>query len=527
MRVLGDKPLVAHAIRACKNAAVVDHVVLTTDSEEIAQIGRRYGADEIIDRPSRLAADDVPLAPVVEHAFCESEEDAKYILCFQPTAPLVTAESIEKGAMNAFEEESSSVVFARESTHLYWKVKNESFQPVYEDRKNRQDLIPIYEEIGIFISRKNVLRKGSRVGDNPSFYAVSRKEGVDIDTHSDWLLAESYLNRRKLMYRLTGNKETGTGHVYRGITIADQIFKHEVEFIVTQKDDLAINKLEDSKYNYSVLEEKELDEYVDKSKADVFVNDILDTSEDYMKRISEVVPHIVNFEDLGNGAQYADAVVNALYEYSNPPTNHYFGAEYYCLRNEFRYASPHTEISSVDRIMISFGGTDEGNLTGRTLRALSDLQHRVNIDIVLGLGYTNRGGLDSILSEYPSNLSVEVSQNIDSMAEHMEAADLLITSGGRTLYEASSLNLPVISIAQNSREQKHPYAHVSRGILSLGLADYVSQEGILAAVEKYITDEEQRETMRSVLSEVDISNGISRIKSILFNESDQHERVKP
>jgi spore coat polysaccharide biosynthesis predicted glycosyltransferase SpsG len=104
------------------------------------------------------------------------------------------------------------------------------------------------------------------------------------------------------------------------------------------------------------------------------------------------------------------------------------------------------------------------------------------------------------------------------MAEHMNKADLLITSNGRTLYEAGSLNLPVISIAQNDREQKHPYAHISRGILSLGQADYVSEQNILMAVQDYIDDAEKRETMQQALSKHDITNGVDRIKQIIFEE---------
>jgi spore coat polysaccharide biosynthesis predicted glycosyltransferase SpsG len=108
------------------------------------------------------------------------------------------------------------------------------------------------------------------------------------------------------------------------------------------------------------------------------------------------------------------------------------------------------------------------------------------------------------------------------MAEHMEQADLLITSNGRTLYEAASLNVPVISIAQNHREQKHPYAHISQGVLFMGQADYVTEENILTAVNDYIQERDKRETMREALEEHNIINGVERIKQILFNESNEN-----
>jgi spore coat polysaccharide biosynthesis predicted glycosyltransferase SpsG len=381
----------------------------------------------------------------------------------------------------------------------------------------------IFEEIGIFLSDKCLVDDGRRVGENPSFHEVSREEGIDIDTYSDWKLAESQLQRKDVIYRLIGNGDAGTGHVYRGITIADHIFDHDILFAVESKDDLAMQKLDESNYDYRVFDdEPALLQYVQNASPDIIINDILDTSEEYIKEIKASTSRVVNFEDLGTGTDHADAVINALYEHSNPPTNHFFGFEYFCLRNEFRYASPRTEIPSVDRIMISFGGNDENNLTAKTLRALSNINHDFHVDVVLGLGYTEKDTLGPIVSEYPSNISIEINQDVRSMAEHMEQADLLLTSNGRTLYEAASLNLPTISIAQNHREQKHPYAHISRGVLSLGQAEYVSEENILTAVEDYIEDEETRETMRTALEEHDIANGIERIKKIIFEYNDEN-----
>lgn len=516
-RELGGKPLIAHAITTSKQSTLVDSVVVTTDSQELAQISRRYGADEIVERPRELATDEVPLAPAIEHAFDTLDSDFDHVLCFQPTVPLVTQTSIDEGIEMGTEQENDSVVFVRDSTHQYWTAANDTYEQVTTGRKNRQLSDSIYEEIGVFLSDRSVVTDGARVGEDPGFYEVTETEGIDIDTYADWVLAESQLRRKKLVYRVTGNSETGTGHVYRGITIADHLFEHDILFAVEQSDDLAIEKLDESNYEYRVFEnEAGFLDYVSESTPNVIVNDVLDTTEEYMNRLKELGPRIVNFEDLGEGSDSADAIINALYEYSDPPANHYFGFKYFCLRNEFRYATPHEVIPSVDRIMVSFGGTDENNLTARTLRALSAVDRVLSIDIVLGIGYSRHETLDPILANYPSHLEVEISQDINSMAEHMEQADLLISSNGRTLYEAGSLNLPVISIAQNNREQQHPYAHVSRGVLSLGQADYVTEANISRAVEEYIADDEKRETMRQALAEHDIVNGVNRVKEIIF-----------
>ena len=520
IRDLGGAPLVAHAITTSREAQLVDSVVLTTDSQEIAQIGRRYGADTVIDRPTELATDEVPLAPVVRHAFSELDGSFDHALCFQPTVPLVSANSIDDGIEAGLDDESGSVIFVRDSTHQYWKRAGETYEPVSTDRKNRQLMDQIYEEIGIFLSSAELVADGRRVGPDPSFHEVPREEGVDIDTYEDWQVAESRLRRTELFYRVIGDDDTGSGHVYRGITIADHLFEHDITFLTEAGNDLAVDALEESNYEYRVVEND--DAFLDHVRADtpaVVVNDILDTSAEYVEALTDTGARVVNFEDLGDGTDHADAVINALYEYSDPPANHYFGFNYFCLRNEFRYATPHEEIPSVDRIMISFGGTDENDLTAKTLRALSGCDRELHLDVVLGLGYTRRESLESVVKRLPSNVTIDIDQNVDSMSEHMAHADLLVTSNGRTLYEACSLNLPVISIAQNHREQKHPFAHVSRGVLSLGQANYVTEENILTAIEDYIADEQRRETMRAALSDQDIANGIDRIKRIIFDET--------
>lgn len=523
VREFGDRPLVGHAIETCRKSKLIDTVAVTTDSQEIAQIGRRFNADIVIDRPKQLATDEVPLAPVIEHAFAEVDGEFNYVLCLQPTVPLIRSSSVDDGIREAIKQTADSVVFVSDSTHHYWKQTDNGFEPVSSDRKNRQLMESIYGEIGVFLSHQDLVTEGKRIGGNITFHIVDRWEGIDIDTYADWQTAESYLDRKQLVYRVTGNNQNGTGHIHRGITLADRLFKHDITFAVSPSDDIAIDILEKSNYDYHIFDnETEFINYVEETSPFVVVNDILDTTTDYVTALRDAGTRVVNFEDLGDGSDNANAVINALYEHSNPPENHYYGFEYFCLRGEFRYATQKSAIFSVNRIMISFGGVDENNLTVRTLEALSQLDNELYIDIVLGLGYSDPERLTPVVDALPDNLQVEVHQQVQSMAQKMEQADLLITSNGRTLYEASSLNLPVISIAQNAREQKHPYAFVSRGILSLGQATYVTEEMIQTAVTDYIQDTDKREMMRTALADHDITNGIDRVKQIVFDETNEH-----
>lgn len=521
IRRLGDRPLISYAIETCNQSNFVDQTVLTTDDREISQIGRQYDVDRVIERPQKLAEDDVPLAPVIEHAFEETAPDFDYVLCFQPTAPLVTLESLDEGIRKGIRNNSESLIYVRDETHHYWKEVENSFQPLSTDRKNRQQMDRIYEEIGLFLTSSNLVREGRRINSEPEFYEVENWEGIDIDTYSDWLLAESYLGRKLLVYRVTGNEETGMGHIYRGMTIADAIFEHDIVFAMDEEDVLAERMLRENNYDFEVLSDETFREFVEANRPDVVVNDILDTSAEYVNFLKDKGAKVVNFEDLGTGTREADVVINALYEYSDPPTNHHYGFKYFCLRDEFRYASRKYSIPEVETVMISFGGTDENNLTSKTISALSELDRDLHLDVVLGLGYDKEDELASHIDDCVADFSVEINKNISSMANHMEQADLLLTSNGRTIYEAASLNLPIISIAQNHREQKHPFAHVSGGVLALGLSEYVTEDAIRTAVNDYLENTETREEMRQALADHDIASGIERIKNIVFEEAQQ------
>lgn len=522
IRSLDGIPLIAHAIETSQNSNRVDTTVLTTDSTEAQNIGRKFGVDEIIDRPARLCTDEVPLAPVIKHAQDRIDGDFEYVLSFQPTAPLISPESLDEGIETAFSEESNSLIFVRDSTHLYWRAGEEGLEPVSPNRLNRQELEPIYQEIGLFVSHSSLVNGGKRVGRNPSFYIVPKTEGVDIDSYDDWIVAERNLNSKNVKYRVTGHTETGTGHAYRGITIADHVFNHNIEFLVTQEDNLAINILEDTNYQYRIIKSNsEVESILENEVVDVVINDILDTTRDYISGLQKHDVRVVNIEDLGPGRNVADAVVNSLYEHSNPPENHYYGFKYFCLRDEFRHASPKSSIESVDRIMISFGGTDENNLTARTLNSLDEVDSKLDIDVVLGPGYTKRHTIDQIIASLGEDRTT-VSQDINTMSEHMQEADLLVTSNGRTIYEGASLNLPMVSIAQNERELRHPYSYISNGVMSLGHASQVSIRKLQEAIEDYINSQEKRYSMQQSLSNHSISNGIEEVKEIVF-DSENYE----
>ncbi len=91
VRPFAGLPLIAHSIRLAKLCPEIDRCVVSTDSEEIAEIARAQGGDVPFLRPTELAQDDTPMWPVLQHCLREMERrgTTKFgsVLLLQPTSP--------------------------------------------------------------------------------------------------------------------------------------------------------------------------------------------------------------------------------------------------------------------------------------------------------------------------------------------------------------------------------------------------------------------------------------------------------
>lgn len=88
------KPMIYYAIEACKSSKLIDRVFVSTESEEIAQIAKDFGADILI-RPENLAEDDVPTQDVMKH-FARNFKEMDILVLVQANSPNVRAGNIDK-----------------------------------------------------------------------------------------------------------------------------------------------------------------------------------------------------------------------------------------------------------------------------------------------------------------------------------------------------------------------------------------------------------------------------------------------
>lgn len=526
IRLLVGKPLIAYSIETALKSKYIDKVVVSTEDEEIAEIAKIYGA-EVIERPLKLAKDDVTLDIVVYHAVnsLEKKEHIKYafVVTIQPTSPLLSEKTLDKAIEEITRNDYDTIISVTDETHLYWTIKKSKHVPLYEERKNRQYLAPIYRETGGFlVSKREIITENSRIGNKIFLFETPRRESIDIDSFQDWWVAENLLKMRNIAFRVDGDYDVGLGHVYRAITLANKMaFNHNVLFLMDKNKRLGIEKVKE--YNYPIVtfeNDEKCFKKLENIAPDIVINDILDTKKEYVERLKNKGYFVVNFEDLGGGSEVADIVINALYENSYPPKNHYYGYRYVCLREDF-YIFPLKKVKKeVKQILITFGGTDPNNLTLRAIKAVEILGSKtIDVKIILGLGYNEKERLYGDINELiTKGFKIEVKENVKMMAKEIYEADIVITSNGRTIYEVASIGAPCISIAQNDREARHLFVHTSRCVKYLGLAYLVSEDDIASSLEALMENYKLREEMNRLCFKYDIKRGISRVLRLVFDK---------
>lgn len=521
VRLMNGEPLIAYAIKNGLNSKYITDVVVTTDDDEIANIAETYGADVIM-RDNHLAEDHVTLDPVIYDATAKMkiQKNKSYdiIITLQPTSPILKVTTLDNAIEKFIDNQYDTIISAVNRPHLSWGEKDNKIVPMYEKRLNRQLLPKNYVETGAFlITKREVMTETTRIGKNISVYEVPEEESVDIDSKEDWMLCENLLKKKRIVFRCDGYKEIGMGHIYHCLTLAYALTGHDVIFVTNEKYEEGLKKIQDSYMQYTTIKnDQEFFDFLKKYKPDIIVNDCLDTTKTYIEHLKELCKKVITIEDMGEGAKYADVVINALYSNQNNP-NEYCGEKYVCLRNEFLISKPKKFCDIVENILIVFGGTDPSNLTKKIYHVAKEIAKKVpkvNFIFITGIGYDCKE--NNLISDEEYNITVL--NNVNDISRYMRQADLAFTSQGRTVYELASLGVPSIVLAQNERELLHTFAQMPNGFMNLGLGANISEETIINTLEWLIQTPQIRMEMRNLMLKNNLRDGLKNEIEIILEE---------
>jgi spore coat polysaccharide biosynthesis protein SpsF len=147
-------------------------------------------------------------------------------------------------------------------------------------------------------------------------------------------------------------------------------------------------------------------------------------------------------------------------------------------------------------VLLSFGGSDPQGLTLKAARALQAVPGAIEIVAVTGPAFSDGRALDALLPALSRPLRIEREVGGDRLAELMLDADLMVGSGGMSVYEIAALGTPGVVLAQNEREDKRMADFARKGTVRyLGLGPDVAEDAILAAVLELLGDAPLRRAM--------------------------------
>lgn len=197
------KPLIVWTIEAARNTGFVRDVVVSTDSEEIAETARAHGARVPLLRPADLATDTSPAEAALHHALatlCRTPApDA--VLFPQVTSPVRRPDTLDDAFRRFTEGGYDSLFSARLIRNYIWRNLPDP-APLYDphNRLMRQQIPPedrYYRETGNFYLFRTdaFLRTHCRLSGRIGFHETSDEEVVEIDEPDDIAVAELMLER--------------------------------------------------------------------------------------------------------------------------------------------------------------------------------------------------------------------------------------------------------------------------------------------------------------------------------------------
>src|ERR687885_1615667 len=195
---LCGRPLLAWTVGAACAARSLDRVVVSTDSEEIADTARELGAD-VLERPAELARDEVPMRDVLMHAL-EELGRPEVVVLLQPTSPLRRAEHVDEAVALLRETGADCVVSVVEVPHRYrpgslMALDGERLVRLADDHAaTRQEKPLVYARNGPAVLALRPERIGADLyGGDCRPYVMGARESLDVDEPFDLELAELLL----------------------------------------------------------------------------------------------------------------------------------------------------------------------------------------------------------------------------------------------------------------------------------------------------------------------------------------------
>lgn len=211
IKELNGKPLIAYTIEQAKASNLFEHIVISTDSDDIANVAKQYGAEVFFKRNAEMASDTAGKLDVIRDAFKRSEEyynkTFDYLIDLDVTSPLRSVEDIINSFNQFKKNNNDNLITAMPSRRspYFNLVEQDKDGRVYLSKKinnlivRRQDAPKSYDmNASIYIWKRNViLNEKSIFLEKTGLYVMPEERSIDIDTKLDFQFVEFLMRENK------------------------------------------------------------------------------------------------------------------------------------------------------------------------------------------------------------------------------------------------------------------------------------------------------------------------------------------
>jgi UDP-2,4-diacetamido-2,4,6-trideoxy-beta-L-altropyranose hydrolase len=230
-------------------------------------------------------------------------------------------------------------------------------------------------------------------------------------------------------------------------------------------------------------------------RASVLVTDSSSIKSDFLSKVRGLVQVLVALDDLADRSLPVDIVVNAAIDaeklrYSTlTDARLLLGPAFALLRNEFANAPVRSIRPRLERLLVTVGGSDGHNLTGRLVEWARQVLPDAMLEVVIG----------PFFAEIPEVVKTKMTlhRNPQNMRDLMLACDLALCSGGQTTYELAATGTPAIAV-QIAENQKHNLeGFVGAGTLAVAgsIDDHDMEHRVKSELESLASDSARRAAM--------------------------------
>ena len=198
-RSFAGRPLYRHIVESLLACDRISEVVIDTDSPPIQEdVAKTFPDVRLIERPEHLRDGNVPMNEVIRHDVVLVH--ANHYLQTHSTNPLLqpaTLEAMIERYLTQLEQHDSLLSVTRHQKRFWTQARI----PLNHDPANllrTQDLAPMFEEnsCAYLFSRRVILERGNRIGENPQLFEIDPIEAWDLDEEHDFLIAEALYHAR-------------------------------------------------------------------------------------------------------------------------------------------------------------------------------------------------------------------------------------------------------------------------------------------------------------------------------------------